>query len=97
MALPLLDRPEKYEPENDEMRLLALEELVKSPGWRLVMGEAYDRAKHLRDGWEPENCGWVSKAQLPQHNRERVEANAILGILKSVRDRIAVLRERVGK
>lgn len=95
MAHPLPERPEKYLPEDESMRLLALEELVKSPGWRMVMGEAYDKSEKTYHDWFLR--GWLSEHGRETFNREMTEANAIFWILKTVQDRIAMLREKVGK
>jgi hypothetical protein len=95
MANPLPERPEMFEPEDDGVALLALEALVVSPGWRLVMGEAYDKSEKTHHDWFLR--GWLSEHGREAFNREMTEANAVFWILKTVRDRIAMLREKVGK
>lgn len=88
------ERPEPFVAENDDERAMMLKELVKSPGWRLVMGEFHDLACYRVSGWARMR---ITEATIAQRNEEIAEANAIFGILKWTQEEIARLQERVGK
>lgn len=84
--------PDKAQPESASQRLLWLSELVKHPGWRLVMGEQHARAMFLLETWLGTH---VTEAERERHNQDQVEAKTIYEILKSVRDRIVELQGQV--